>query len=84
MPTISPACLICLGGIDVRRRWFQAPRRVIVGHNYSRSAVSQRISEDFPGMNRTAVYQSDRHDSYMKDFIGAVDGDRQEVLLLAI
>ena len=61
------------GDVDVALRRFNTTAGVIVGDDDSRSTVGQRIREDFARMNRAPVYQANRNDADVQDFIRAID-----------
>ena len=73
-----------LRGIYVCRRGFKTSSRVVVRHDDTRSAVRQRISEDFTRMNWAAVDQPNGHDPDIENFVGPVDGGAEKMLLLAV
>lgn len=50
----------------------------------ARSAICQCIGEHLPRVDWGTVYQPDRHDPYIKNFVGPVDGDGKEMLLLTV
>ena len=84
MPTISPACLMRRVTSASASEGSTPALGVIVGQDDAGGAVGDGVGKDLARVDGGAVEQADGDDADVHDFVGAVDGDAQEMLLLAV
>lgn len=73
-----------LGDVHVGAGGLQGPHGMVVGEDDGNGSIADRSGKDFPRVSQGSVYETDGDDADVDDFIGAVDGGAEEVLLLAV
>ena len=70
--------------INIRGRGVEAALGVVVGQDEAGGAVGQDFGKHFARVDRGTVQESHGDDADVQDLVGAIDGDGEEMLLLAV